>query len=74
MTTQQKFTAAMQRIADERDLDPLVNFQTGYSSFNGGAGEGPLGRSPSGGPWSYVEGADHDLLVDRIATLLDRLI
>jgi len=97
MNTQEKFTAAMQRLAEQRELDLLVNhswantgrfifqrhgsfqpllefpfnFQTAYSSFGSGAGEGPLGRSPSGGAWSYVEGVDHDALIARVAELLD---
>lgn len=100
MNSQEKFTAAMRRLAEERDIDLLVNqswantgrfvfqrrgsfaailefpfnFQTDYSSFSSGAGEGPLGRSPSGGVWSYVQGADHDLLIARIGALLDHRI
>jgi hypothetical protein len=97
MTTQTKFTDTMRRLAEERDLDLLVNtnwantgrfvfqhhdqfdpllefpyaFHPDYASFNGGGGDGPLGRSATDGPWSYVQGGDLNRLVERITELLD---
>lgn len=95
-TTQSKFTTAMQRLADERDLELVVDhayantgtysfqkpdrfdallqfpftFHHGYSSFTS-APDHPLGPGPKGGPWSYVQGAEHDLLIGRVTEVLD---
>ncbi|MBS1895594.1 MAG: hypothetical protein JST59_30205 [Actinobacteria bacterium] len=97
MNMQEKFQAAMQKIADERDLDLVVEhdyantgwysfqsrdgfeptlrfpfgFHRGYSNFSGGGRPGPLGRSPRGGPWTYVEGGQHEELIAHVRALLD---
>jgi hypothetical protein len=94
---QEKFGAAIHEIADERELDLVIerdyantghysfqprggfepvlrfpfNFQTGYSSFNAGGRPGPLGCSPKGGPWSYVEGGEHEQVLARVVAVLD---
>jgi hypothetical protein len=97
MNMQEKFQSALEGIAEERDLDLVVehnyantgwysfqppagfepvlrfpfNFQTGYSSFDAGAGPTSLGGGPRGGAWSHVEGGDHEKMLARVRALLD---
>jgi hypothetical protein len=98
MNTQEKFQAAMQQIADDRDLDLVIEhnysntgfysfqprhgfepvlrfpfyFHAGYSGFGSrGRTAGPLGKSPKGGPWSHVEGGEHELVIARVRAVLD---
>lgn len=102
LTTQQKFTAALQRIADERGLDLVsdgayanvgtfsfqlpegfesilsfpFDFQRNRASFVpviGGKEPGPLGarNEEDGSGFSGVEGEDFNLVVTRVAEILN---
>lgn len=97
MNMQEKFTAALRELAEEHDLDLVVEhayantgffsfqprgsfepvvrfpfgFQTGYSTFASGVGPGPLGMNPKGGLWRFVEGGEHDVVLARVAVILD---
>lgn len=100
LDTQEKFTAALRRLCEERDLELIVehtyagsgyfslqhpesfdpvlrfpfDFRTGHTSFAESIGDpGPLGMGPSGAPFSYVRGGEHDQVLARVAMLLDEL-